>query len=56
MEQYGKRKETQEIYDWVDKLLPICGYEELDGDNGQMAPPQNPSGVLETVEEGANEI
>ena len=56
MEQRGERRETQEIYDWVDKLLPICGHEKADGGHGRMAPAQNPSGILETMEEGANEI
>ena len=56
MEQPGKRRETQKIYRWVDKLLPVCGYEKPDGDHGRMASPQNPCGVLETMEEGANEI
>ena len=56
VEQYGKRKDTQEIYDWVDQLLPICGYEKPDGNYGRMASPQNPCGVLETMEESANEI
>lgn len=25
VEQSGERRETQAIYDWVDKLLPVCG-------------------------------
>lgn len=24
VEQPGERRETQELYDWVDKLLPVC--------------------------------
>ena len=33
-----EREKRLKKYTTVDKLLPICGYEELDGDNGQMAP------------------
>lgn len=56
VEQPGKRRETQEIYDWVDKLLPVRGHEKADGGHGQMALPQNPRDVLETMEESADEI
>ena len=56
MEQPGERRETQEIYDWVDQLLPVRGHEKPDGSHRRMAPPQNPSGVLETMEESADEI
>lgn len=34
MEQPGEGRETQEIYDWVDKLLPVCRHEKPDGDYG----------------------
>jgi len=56
VEQPGKRKETQGIYDWVDKLFQVCGHEEPDGRNGQVAAPQNPGSVLETMEKGAHEV
>ena len=56
MEQPGEGRETQEIYDWVDKLLPVRRHEKPDGNHGWMAPPQNPCGVLETMEESADEV
>ena len=56
VEQPGERRETQELYDWVDQLLPVCGHEKPDGEHGRMAPPQNPCGVLETMEKSADEI
>ena len=56
MEQSGKRRETQEIYDWVDKLLPVCGHEKADGGHGRMASAQNPCSILETMEESEDEI
>ena len=34
MEQPGKGKEAQGIYDWVDKLFQVCRHEEPDGRNG----------------------
>ena len=34
VEQPGERREAQEIYKWVDKLLPVCGYEKPDGNYG----------------------
>ena len=34
VEQPGERGKTQEIYDWVDKLLPVCRHEKPDGDHG----------------------
>lgn len=55
VEQPGKRKETQGIYDWVDKLFQVCGHEEPDGKNGQVATSQNPCGVLETMEKDTYE-
>lgn len=56
VEQPGERGEAQEIYDWVDKLLPVCGHEETDGGHRRMAPPQDTGGVLETMEKSANEV
>ena len=56
MEQSGEGRETQTIYDWVDQLLPVCRHERADGNHGQMASAQNPCGVLETMEESADEI
>ncbi len=56
MEQPGEGRETQEICDWVDQLLPVGRHEKPDGDHGRMASPQNPCGVLETMEESADEI
>ena len=56
VEQPGERRETQEIYDRVDKLLPVCGHEKADEGHGQMTPSQNPCGVMETMEESADEI
>ena len=56
MEQPGKRRETQEIHKRVDKLFSICGHEEPNGANGRMVTPQNPCGVLETMEEGTHEV
>lgn len=56
MEQSGKRRETQEIHKWVDKLLSICGHEEPDGANRRMVTPQNSGGVLETMEKGTHEV
>lgn len=56
MEQPREGKEAQRLHRWVDKLLPVCGHEEPDGGYGQMAPAQNPSGVLEAMEESAGEI
>lgn len=56
VEQPGKRRETQEIHKRVDQLLSVCRHEESDGRNGQMVTPQNPSGVLETMEKGTHEI
>lgn len=56
MEQPGERRETQAIYDWVDKLLPVCGHEKPDGSHGRMASPQNPGSVLETMEKDADEV
>lgn len=55
MEQPGEGRETQEICDWVDQLLPVRRHEKPDGDHGRMASPQNPWGVLETMEESANQ-
>ena len=49
MEQPGERRETQEIYNWVDKLLPVRGHEKADGGQGQMAPPQNRCSVLKAI-------
>ena len=54
--QPGEGRETQEICDWVDQLLPVRRHEKPDGDHGRMASPQNPCGVLETMEESADEI
>ena len=34
VEQSGKRRETQAIYDGVDKLLPVCRHENTDGNHG----------------------
>ena len=34
MEQSGERRETQELYDWVDKLLSVCRHESPDGRDG----------------------
>ena len=34
VEQPGKRKEAQGIYDRVDKLFQVCRHEETDGNNG----------------------
>ena len=56
VEQPRKRGKTQEIYDRVDQLVPVCRHEKPDRGYGQMAPPQNPSGVLEAMEEGAHQI
>ena len=56
VEQPGERRKTQEIYDRVDQLVPVCRHEKPDRGYGQMAPPQNPSGVLEAMEEGAHQI
>nr|WP_289063680.1 hypothetical protein [uncultured Anaerostipes sp.] len=39
----------------MDKLLPVRGHEEADGGHGQMAPPQNLCGVLEIMEESADQ-
>lgn len=56
MEQRGKREETQGIHNRVDKLFSLCGHENANGRNGQMAAPPNPGGVLETMEEGAHKV
>lgn len=56
VEQSGKRRETEEIHKWVDKLFSICGHEELAGENGRMVTPPNPCSVLETMEKGTNEV
>ena len=34
VEQPGEGRETQEIYDWVDRLLSVCRQEKPDGDHG----------------------
>lgn len=56
VEQPGERRKTQEIYDWVDQLLPVCRHEKPDEGHGQMVTPQNPCSVLEAMEESADEV
>ena len=34
VEQPGKRRKAQEIYNWVDELLPVYRHEEPAGGNG----------------------
>jgi len=49
-------EETQTLYSWLDELLQIGRYGQLAQEHRRVDEATNPDGVLETLEEGTNEV
>ncbi len=52
----GEKKETQTLCSRLDELLQIGRHGQLAQEHRRMDEETNPGGVLETLEEGTNEM